>query len=204
MRHLCRFLTLVCLCLAACIGRLEGGEGFERVVIDPGHGGADPGAHAYGLVEKALTLDLAFRLEKLLLDQGLEVELTRREDVFVSHEDRAALANAKPNTVFVSLHFNGHTDRSISGIETLYWPGSTSSRELATYIQSELGGRLVTRNRGLKPERLKVLELTEGTAVLIEAGFLTNRWESQRCGAEWYRQIVAEEIAQGILRYRGS
>lgn len=184
---------------------LAGGEPvFSRVVVDPGHGGSDPGANAYGLLEKHLTLDLALRLEELLLAAGLTVELTRREDVFVSLEDRAALANQVPGTVFVSLHFNGHQDRSISGIETLYWPGSSEGHTLASYIQGELGRRLAGRNRGFRPERLKLLELTEGTAVLIEAGFLTNRWESQRCGAEWYRQIVAEEIAQGLLRYRDS
>jgi len=192
------------LLLLLAAGSTSAGEAFDRIVIDPGHGGSDPGAHAYGLLEKELTLDLAFRLEELLLAAGLAVELTRREDAFVSLEDRAALANAVPGTVFVSLHFNGHEDRSISGIETLYWPGSTSGQTLASYIQSELGRRLTTRNRSFRPERLKILELTEGTAVLIEAGFLTNRWEAQRCGAEWYRQIVAEEIAQGILRYRDS
>ncbi len=177
-------------------------EGFDRVVIDAGHGGKDPGSHSFGLVEKNLTLDLAKRLEKILKAKGLSTELTRRTDVFVELEDRAKKANTKKRTIFVSLHFNGHSDRSIGGTETLYWPGSDSGRQLASYIQSELGRRLVTRNRGFKPERLKVLEATHGTAVLIECGFITNRWESQRCGAEWFRQILAEEIAQGILRYR--
>ncbi|MDF1849957.1 MAG: N-acetylmuramoyl-L-alanine amidase [Verrucomicrobiales bacterium] len=181
---------------------LQGAEDFDRVVIDPGHGGKDPGSHAYGLVEKNLTLDLAKRLEKILKAKGLTTELTRRSDVFVELEDRAAKANQKKRTIFISLHFNGHTDRSIGGTETLYWPGSDSGRVLASYIQSELGRRLVTRNRGFKPERLKVLEATHGTAVLVECGFITNRWESQRSGAEWFRQILAEEIAQGILRYR--
>lgn len=177
-------------------------EPFARVVIDPGHGGIDPGSHAFGLVEKDLTLDLAKRLEKILEAKGLTVELTRRTDKFVGLEDRAAIANSSPHSLFVSLHFNAHTDRSIGGTETLYWPGSAPARELASYIQGELGRRLVTRNRGFKPERLKVLEETRCTAVLVECGFISNRWESQRCGAEWFRQILAEEIAQGILRYR--
>lgn len=178
------------------------GESFHRVVIDPGHGGRDPGSNAFGVVEKEIALDLAFRLEKILVARGLRTELTRRDDRYVELEDRAELANSEPGTIFVSLHFNAHTDRSISGTETLYWPGSDASRELASYVQSELGRRLVTRNRGFKPERLKVLELTKGTAILVECGFISNRWESQRCGAEWFRQIIAEEIAQGILRYR--
>lgn len=179
-----------------------GGEMFSRVVIDPGHGGIDPGSNAFGMVEKKLTLDLARRLERILSSHGLTTELTRRTDKYVELGERAERANTKPGTIFVSIHFNAHTDRSISGTETLYWPGSAAARELASYVQSELGRRLVTRNRGFKPERLKVLEKTKCTAILIECGFISNRWESQRCGAEWFRQIIAEEIAQGILRYR--
>ncbi|MEM1441259.1 MAG: N-acetylmuramoyl-L-alanine amidase [Verrucomicrobiota bacterium] len=200
-----RFLSAILastLLLTLTPGPGQATEYFTRVVIDPGHGGLDPGSSAFGLVEKELVLDLAFRLEKILQAKGFETELTRRTDVYIELEDRAALANAKPNTIFVSLHFNAHSDRSISGTETLYWPGSNTGRELASYVQSELGRRLVTRNRGFKPERLKVLEKTHATAVLVECGFISNRWESQRCGAEWFRQIVAEEIAQGIIRYK--
>jgi N-acetylmuramoyl-L-alanine amidase len=181
---------------------LGAAEKFTRVVLDPGHGGKDPGSSGFGLVEKRLTLDLALRVEKILVGKGISVELTRRTDEFVEFEERARIANRAPDTLLVSLHFNAHTDRSISGTETLYWPGSEPGRELASYVQSELGRRLVTRNRGFRPERLKVLELSQATAILIECGFISNRWESQRCGAEWFRQILAEEIVQGLLRYR--
>jgi N-acetylmuramoyl-L-alanine amidase len=193
--------------LAAAFGGLASlgaGERFEKVVIDPGHGGRDPGSLAYGLVEKELTLDLAHRIERLLVGKGISAELTRRDDSYVELADRAARTNDSPKTIFLSLHFNAHADRSISGSETLYWPGSETGRELASYVQSELGRRLVTRNRGFRPERLKVLELAPVTGVLVECGFISNRWESQRCGAEWFRQIVAEEIVQGLLRYRGA
>ena len=193
---------IVALVLVLCV-TARATEPFRRVVLDPGHGGIDPGSHAFGLVEKELTLDLSLRLEKILAEEGIETELTRRSDRYLGLEERAEIANAEPDTLFVSLHFNAHTDRSISGTETFYWPGSSEGRELASYVQGELGRRLVTRNRGFKPERLKVLEHTECPAILIECGFISNRWESQRCGAEWFRQIVAEEVAQGILRYRG-
>lgn len=181
---------------------LTAGEKYTRVVLDPGHGGKDPGSSGFGLVEKHLTLDLAQRIEKILVGKGISVALTRRTDEFVEFEERARIANESPDTILVSLHFNAHTDRSISGTETLYWPGSETGRELASYVQSELGRRLVTRNRGFRPERLKVLELSQATGILIECGFISNRWESQRCGAEWFRQILAEEIVQGLLRYR--
>jgi len=177
-------------------------EDFNKVIIDPGHGGRDPGSSAFGNVEKELTLDLAKRIAKLLTAKGISTQLTREKDIYVELADRAAMANKSAKTIFISVHFNAHADRSISGTETLYWPGSSSGRELASYIQSELGRRLVTRNRGFKPGRLKVLEATKATAVLIECGFISNRWESQRCSAEWFRQILAEEIVQGILRYR--
>jgi len=184
------------------LGAIAHGQTFNHVVLDPGHGGKDPGSQGFGQVEKHLSLDLAKRIEKVLVGKGVTVSLTRTADNYVELVDRAEVANKEPKSIFVSLHFNAHTDRSINGTETFYWPGSEEGRKLASFIQSELGRRLVTRNRGFKPERLKVLEETKGTAVLIECGFISNRWECQRCGAEWFRQILAEEIAQGILRYR--
>ena len=82
---------------------------FSRVVIDPGHGGIDPGSSAFGMVEKELTLDLARRLERILSSHGLKTELTRRTDKYVELGERAERANAKPGTIFVSIHFNAHT-----------------------------------------------------------------------------------------------
>ncbi len=170
-------------------------------VIDPGHGGKDPGSEQYGVMEKVLTLDLAKRVEKVLEGRGYSTTLTRREDVFVSLEERAEVANRIPGSVFVSLHFNAHEDRSIAGIETFYWPGCVDGQKLASFIQGELGRRIVTRNRGFKPEQFKVLELTQGSAVLVECGFLSNRWENQRCQSSWFKQVLAEEIAQALMRF---
>lgn len=203
MRRFSRQLLLALVLAQAALCAAAHGEGrFRKVVLDAGHGGKDPGSIGHGLYEKHLTLDLALRIEKLLVLRGISVEMTRRDDRFVELEERAAFAR-EDDAIFVSLHFNAHSDRSIGGVETLYWPGSESGRELASFVQGRLGGRLVTRNRGPRPERLKVLELTPVTGILVECGFLTNRWEAQRCGTAWYRQIVAEEIVLGLLRYRG-
>jgi N-acetylmuramoyl-L-alanine amidase len=177
-------------------------ERYSRVVIDAGHGGRDGGSKWYGVTEKNLTLDLAKRIKAILDAKGIPTTLTRSTDVFVELVDRAGVANKSAGSLFVSVHFNAHRDRSIKGIETFYYPGSADGRVLATYIQSELGRRIKTRNRGVKPARLKVLEKTKGTAVLVECGFISNRWECQRCASTWFRQILAEEIAQGIVRYR--
>lgn len=174
---------------------------FSRVVIDAGHGGKDGGSKWYGITEKNLTLDLAKRIQKSVIAQGVKCDLTRTGDTYVDLTKRAEKANT-PGTIFVSVHFNAHSDRSVKGIETFYYPGSTESRLLASYVQSELGRRISTRNRGVKPGRLKVLQKTKGAAILVECGFISNRWESQRCAASWFRQILAEEITQGIMRYR--
>ena len=175
---------------------------FNKVVIDPGHGGQDPGSSHFGVAEKKLALDLAERLQKVLKEKGVPAILTRTDDTYVELTKRAEMANTSKDTLFVSLHFNAHKDRSVTGIETFYYPGSTEGRVLGTYIQSELSRRIATKNRGVKPNNLKVLAKTKGTAVLVECGFISNRWECQRSASAWFRQILAEEIAQGIMRYR--
>lgn len=90
-----------------------------RIVIDPGHGGRDPGALGQGTSEAAITLDIALRLEKLLAKEpGVEVVLTRRTDEFVPLQERPAIANREYADLFVSIHVNAHRDKSVRGIET--------------------------------------------------------------------------------------
>ena len=91
------------------------------VVLDPGHGGKDSGAKGHqGLLEKDLTLKIALNLERELRKHGLDVLLTRRDDSYVSLEDRTALANQKNAALFVSIHLNAHSAKSASGIETYF------------------------------------------------------------------------------------
>ena len=175
---------------------------FSRVIIDAGHGGRDGGSRWYGITEKTLTLDVAKRLSTALKAKGVSTVLTRTSDTFLSLDYRANKSNQYSNAVLVSIHFNAHTDRSIKGIETFYYPGSSKGRSLAGKVQGELARRINSVNRGIKAGRLKVLRLSKHPAILVECSFISNRWECQRCAASWYRQIVAEEIAEGILKYR--
>ncbi|HEU4692998.1 MAG TPA: N-acetylmuramoyl-L-alanine amidase [Vicinamibacterales bacterium] len=93
----------------------------SRVVIDPGHGGHDPGAKTRGLTEADLVLDVALRLEKLLAKQdGFEVVLTRRVDTFVALEERTAIANREGADLFLSIHANASTNTSARGVETYF------------------------------------------------------------------------------------
>ncbi len=93
----------------------------SRVVIDPGHGGHDPGAKTKGLTEADLVLDVALRLEKLLAKQeGFEVVLTRRVDTFVPLEERTKIANREGADLFLSIHANASTNTSARGVETYF------------------------------------------------------------------------------------
>ena len=97
------------------------GLGIARVVIDAGHGGHDPGAQVKGLSEADLTLDVALRLEKLLLRQpGVEVIQTRRTNAYVPLEERTDLANRSGADIFLSIHANASEDRRARGVETYF------------------------------------------------------------------------------------
>jgi N-acetylmuramoyl-L-alanine amidase len=115
-----------------------------RVVIDPGHGGHDPGAQANGVTEAELVLDVALRLEKLLQQvPGLEVVLTRRTNEFIPLEERTALANREKADLFLSIHANAHRQSGVRGIETYFLnfasnpeAEAVAARENATSLQT--------------------------------------------------------------------
>jgi N-acetylmuramoyl-L-alanine amidase len=115
-----------------------------RVVIDPGHGGHDPGAQANGVTEAELVLDVALRLEKLLLQQpGVEVVLTRRTGEFVPLEERTAIANREKADLFLSIHANAHRQSGVRGVETYFLnfamneeAEAVAARENATSVQT--------------------------------------------------------------------
>jgi N-acetylmuramoyl-L-alanine amidase len=117
------------------------GLGIQRVVIDPGHGGKDPGCVGKsGLREKKIVLDVATRLKKILESkENLEVIMTRESDIFLDPESRTMIANQKQADLFISIHANANRSRKLSGIESFYLNFSqdpsvieTAARENAT------------------------------------------------------------------------
>jgi N-acetylmuramoyl-L-alanine amidase len=97
------------------------GLGVSRIVIDPGHGGHDPGAMAGGVTEAELVLDIALRIEKLLAAvPGVEVVLTRRSDEFVPLQERTAMANRESADLFLSIHGNANASLGVRGVETYF------------------------------------------------------------------------------------
>jgi len=117
------------------------GLGIQRVVIDPGHGGKDPGCLGKsGVREKTIVLDVAARLKKILESKAnLEVIMTRESDIFLDPESRTVIANQKQADLFISIHANANRSRKLSGIESFYLNFSqdpsvieTAARENAT------------------------------------------------------------------------
>jgi len=98
------------------------GLGIRRIVIDPGHGGKDPGCYVGGgIYEKDLVLNAAKRLAKQMKEKfGFEVFLTRSKDIFLSLEQRTAIANMRKADLFISIHVNAHKDERVNGIETYF------------------------------------------------------------------------------------
>ena len=198
-----------------------------RVVIDPGHGGKDSGALHSGIIEKELTLDIAQRLAPLLQAEGFATTLTRATDEYVSLGDRAMMANAQRDCVFVSIHFDEGQRAGASGVTTFYAARQSStgvqlaswipflqraasvspnmqSQSLAAFIQQSLVSHTQAVDRGTRTEQFFVIANVRHPAVLIEAGFLTNKDDVSKLTAADYRQQLAAAIGEGIVHYRNA
>lgn len=107
------------------------GLGVHTIIIDPGHGGKDPGAMAFGLKEKNIVLNVGKRLRKILSTKySYEVQMTRETDTFLALEERTALANTSDADLFVSIHVNAHPDKSAKGVETFYLNLATNAEAM--------------------------------------------------------------------------
>ncbi len=107
------------------------GLGIKKIVIDPGHGGKDPGASAFGLKEKNIVLEIAKKLAPILeKETGAEVILTRTTDIYIPLEERTAIANTNDADLFISLHINAHPSEKVHGLETYYLNLSTNAEAM--------------------------------------------------------------------------
>lgn len=183
-------------------------RGRYLVVIDPGHGGPDPGAVGIGgLRETDVVLDVSLQLARLLQARGVQVLMTRTSEVDVDLPPRVAMANRSGATAFVSLHANALSMArpDVNGVETFYFPGSgNSSQSLAAALQSRLlSVSPGTPNRGVKPGRFFVIRRTVMPSALVEMGFVTGAIDAPRLANPGFRRTLAQAMAAGILDYLG-
>lgn len=189
----------------------------STIVIDPGHGGSEPGASGDFLKEKVPNLDIALKVAELLRQRGMQVVLTRTDDSAVSLDDRSSMANLYNARLFVSIHNNDPGDPSkrytVQGTETHYYAPleipelfmqSAERCRLATCIQEQLAARLQRRNRGVKTgaaSNFSVLRKTQMPSALAEVCFIANPEEEQLLMQDYFKTAAAEAIADGITNY---
>jgi len=175
------------------------------IVIDPGHGGSDPGATGVtGLKEKLVNLAVAEILEDLLKDAGARVIMTRSGDYFVSNRQRVELANVENADVFVSIHANAYANQSSNGTETYFCSGKNNSdagRYLAQQLQRELVSELGLRDRGVKTNSFYVLSKTKMPSALVELGFLSNPEEEELLRNRNTHVKAANALFKGLEAY---
>lgn len=171
------------------------------VVVDPGHGGPDPGAVGInGLQEKGIVLDISRQVANILEQQGVTAILTRSDDRDLDLEPRVQMAQRANATLFVSIHANAisMSRPDVNGLETYYFQ---SGNRLAQTIHRSILESLQIRDRGVRQARFYVLRRTSMPSVLVEVGFVTGREDAARLSNPAYRSQMAAAIARGILQY---
>lgn len=180
-----------------------------KIVIDSGHGGTDPGKIGInGTLEKDVNLKIAYKLKKLLEEQGVEVVMTREtgEGLADSKADdmkkRIDIINKEMPILCVSIHQNSYSDEMIKGAQVFYYTHSKKGEQVAELLQQELL-KIDTDNTRQKKanDTYYVLKKSEVPTVIIECGFLSNRKEAELLSTDEYQQKMAEAIASGIEKY---
>ncbi len=203
------------------------GRKLTTIVLDPGHGGKDPGNRVAGRSEKNATLALANAVRDQLVDAGFRVIFTRKSDKFVELPVRPDIANRARADLFVSLHFNATTSgkAEVSGPETycITPVGAASSNAqgeganygattanlsekpsllLAYSVQRALVKNLGVEDRSVRRARFAVLRDAEMPAILIESGYMTHPVEGRKIFDAAYQRQLAAAIVKGIMNYQ--
>lgn len=171
------------------------------VMVDPGHGGKDPGAIGIGgLREKDIILPISIKVAQILRQNGVQAFLTRNSDYFVSLQGRVDVAQRSNADVFVSIHANslGLGRPDISGLEVYYFD---SGLRLAQTVRQSILRGVNVRDRRVRRARFFVLRKTSMPAILVETGYVTGREDAAKLRSKQYRDQMAQGIANGILQY---
>jgi N-acetylmuramoyl-L-alanine amidase len=184
----------------------------DLIVIDPGHGGTDPGSlnPGYGLTESTLTLSIARRLEADLKRQGWHVTLTRDGNYDVGDpqgpdkeelQARCDVANASGARLFVSIHVNASVSSAPNGATTYYW--HPQDRVLAESIQNDMVAAIGITDDGVKRNNFYVIHHTVMPSILVEVAYLSNPHDATLLAQPAFLEKIAAGIARGIGDFTG-
>lgn len=184
------------------------GQGIT-ILIDPGHGGSDPGHEAADknlLAEKDLTLKIALKFGSYLSEklENVTVLYTRTDDRYPTLDERVNMANSKKVDYFISVHINGSPNTNINGTEShVHSMNSKASVKLAKAFEDEFKTRAGRKSRGVKDSddrehSLQVLKFTEMTSVLVECGFMTNVSEANYLNTAEGQDVIASALFRAM------
>ncbi len=181
------------------------------ILIDPGHGGDDPGAVAENCTEASINLRVAQQLGPILASEKFDVYYTRYFDQTISLATRVGIANSLHPDLYLSLHCNSATSPRGRGLEVFTSPGQTRSDIIATHLlnsfaQSFPDTKIRIDNSDGDPDKeadFYVLRSTGCPAVLIEMGFLSNPVDREWLQRESSPLLISLALVSGLLSWRG-
>lgn len=187
-------------------GALKG----KVIVVDPGHGGSNPGAVANNTRESDNNLAVSQKLRDQLTQAGAKVVMTRSSDRTVAAEGsslgqelqaRVDIAEANNADMFVSIHSNSNPESNIAGAMTFFPSGKSASEKLALDVQTSLIKETGATDKGISSATYYVLRNTTMPSILVEMGFVSNAAEAARLQTDSYRNKIAQGVFNGIVKY---
>ena len=193
-------------------GRETSGKAAEKqplVILDPGHGGKDPGKIGInGAKEKDINLQISLEIRDILSEEGIEADVTRTTDERLADsqvEDlraRVEMINENGPCLTVSIHQNSYSDESVKGAQVFYFQNSEEGERAAGYIQNAFAKIDPENTKQIKAnDTYYLLKNTEVPVVIAECGFLSNYEEAENLMTDEYRKKVAGAVAEGIFKY---
>lgn len=187
------------------------------VIIDPGHGGIDPGAVVGEVLEKDLNLAISLKLYDFLRISGYDVVLTRIDDNLLGDgsdvkskkiadlKSRLQIMENTENCIFVSIHINKFEKATVCGLQTFYSSGNVLSEALANSIQKAAKSLDIKNDREIKLDNGNIYLLKNATkpAVLVECGFLSNQYDKSKLTDDAYQASLAFTLYEGIIEFLG-
>lgn len=183
----------------------------NTVVIDAGHGGADPGKVGINKAEeKDINLKIAKKVKKILEKKGIKVIMTREDDTMLAKnsngskkvqdmKERVKLINGAVPEFAVSIHQNSYHDEAIHGAQVFYYKHSSEGEQLAAVMQKALLSIDKDNRRQPKADdTYYLLKRTEVPTIIVECGFLSNHEEAEKLVTDEYQKQVADAIVKGI------
>lgn len=188
---------------------------MANIVVDPGHGGKDPGAidglnkkadddiysDAFYTEESRLNLTIGIMLW-LKLNQNHNAIITRQTNEYLNLKQRCNIANSSCSDLFISIHANAVNNEDVEGIETYHFVGSSKGKKLASEVQDNILSLDRQKSRGVKAnETFYVLKHTIMPAILIECGFITNNKEEALLNSPEYQYKLVDQISKAVDHY---